>query len=74
MVISTVVEQGSLRGSQVAGRNSDPRFTLGLLFDVGKVLEEHGFPALESYTGDELMWLQRALFDFIHPLGKDGER
>lgn len=74
MVISTVVAAGSLRGSGCTGRGADPRFTLGLLFDVGKVLEAHGFPALEAYTGRELMRLQQVLFDFVHPPEKDGDR
>ncbi|MER5394765.1 hypothetical protein [Saccharopolyspora sp. NPDC002686] len=73
-MLSTVVAKGSLRGAGVSGRGTDPRFTLGLLFDVGKALESHGFPALENYTGDELMRLQLALFDFIYPQRKDGDR
>ncbi|GAA0509360.1 hypothetical protein GCM10009545_09330 [Saccharopolyspora thermophila] len=73
-VISTVVEKGALRGSGTANRGSDPRFTFGLLIDVGKVLETHGFPAVEAYTGEDLLRLQRALFDFIHPLDEDKDR
>ncbi|MER5392442.1 hypothetical protein [Saccharopolyspora sp. NPDC002686] len=71
-MICTVVANGSMRGADVSGRGSDSRFTIGLLYDVGKALENHGFPALENYTNGELMRLQVALHDFAHP--KDGDR
>ncbi|RKT82943.1 hypothetical protein SAMN05421805_10384 [Saccharopolyspora antimicrobica] len=73
-MLCTVVARGSLRGAGVSGRGADPRFTLGLLYDVGKALEGHGFPALEDYTSDDLMRLQLALVEFMHPQDEDGDR
>jgi len=42
----------------------DPRFTLGLVIDVIRVLEEHGYPKVES--GPDIVELQQALFGFIY--------
>jgi hypothetical protein len=41
----------------------DPRFTVGLLMDVAGVLERHGYPPV---TGDDLVWLQTALFRWLY--------
>ncbi len=43
---------------------NDPRFTVGLMLDVGAVLERHGFPALTE--GMDVVELQQALFSFIY--------
>lgn len=42
----------------------DPRFTLGLTFDVAKVLAEHGYPPITA--GGDLVALQTVLFDFLY--------
>jgi hypothetical protein len=42
----------------------DPRFTTGLLFDVRRVLAEHGYPEITS--GGDLVELQMALFGFLY--------
>ncbi|MGW1681659.1 hypothetical protein [Saccharopolyspora sp. NPDC002376] len=70
-MICTVVANGSIRGAKVSGQGRDPRFTIGMLYDVGKALESHGFPALENYTSGQLMRLQEALHHFAHPKGGD---
>jgi hypothetical protein len=44
----------------------DPRFTVGLLADVEKVLKEHGYPPL---TGMDHFELQHALFLFLYARG-----
>ena len=41
----------------------DPRFTVGLAYDVGRVLETAGYPPL---TGRDIFELQRALFAFLY--------
>ncbi|OAA28232.1 hypothetical protein UG55_1006205 [Frankia sp. EI5c] len=42
----------------------DPRFTLGLTFDVARLLESHGYPAITS--GADLLELQMALFRYLY--------
>lgn len=41
----------------------DPRFTFGLMYDVGKVLEAHGFPPVRN--GSDHVDLMQALFGFV---------
>jgi hypothetical protein len=41
----------------------DRRFNYGLFFDIGKVLEEHGFPKLSGVDHVDLML---ALFRFVY--------
>lgn len=50
-------------------RADDPRFTFGLLIDVARVLNEHGYPNLaEGYddAGLDLVELHLALFGFLY--------
>ena len=42
----------------------DPRFNMGLLIDVIKVLETHGYPAI--HQGADIVQLQQALFGFLY--------
>ena len=42
----------------------DPRFNMGLLIDVIKVLTERGYPKVEH--GQDLVELQQALFNFLY--------
>ena len=42
----------------------DPRFTLGLAYDVGKVLAAHGYPPIT--TGTDHVRLSQALFTMIY--------
>lgn len=42
----------------------DRRFSLGLTFDVAKVLTEHGFPEITS--GGDLVALQQTLYGFLY--------
>jgi hypothetical protein len=42
----------------------DPRFTMGLLLDVARLLKDRGFPELKE--GGDLVALQEALFGFIY--------
>lgn len=42
----------------------DQRFTTGLLFDLGGLLERHGYP--RPIGGDDLIWWQQALFRTIY--------
>lgn len=42
----------------------DHRFTLGLVFDVARVLTEHGFP--EITAGGDLVALQQTLYRFLY--------
>lgn len=49
--------------------DSDPRFTFGLVHDVGKLLEAAGYPAI---SGVDRVGLQLALFRFLYkPLGTE---
>lgn len=41
----------------------DPRFTFGLIHEVGKVLEAHGFPPVRN--GSDHVDLMAALFGFV---------
>ncbi|MEV0453828.1 hypothetical protein [Catellatospora methionotrophica] len=45
-------------------RGDDPRFTLGLAYDVGKVLSAHGYPPIA--TGADHVRLSQALFTMIY--------
>jgi hypothetical protein len=42
----------------------DPRFTFGLILDVGAVLADHGYPPLRA--GADLVRFQQALFTTIY--------
>ena len=42
----------------------DPRFNLGLLVDVARVLAEHGYPQISE--GRDIVELQQALFGFLY--------
>lgn len=42
----------------------DKRFTVGLVQDVAKALQAHGFPALSS--GEDYVRLREHLFQFIY--------
>ena len=42
----------------------DPRFNMGLFFDLIKVLEAHGYPAI--HQGGDIVRLQQALFGFLY--------
>jgi hypothetical protein len=46
----------------------DPRFTVGLVFDVRDVLTEHGYPAVAS---DDYAGLRQALFTFLYATEED---
>jgi hypothetical protein len=42
----------------------DPRFSLGLALDAGRVLAAHGYPPIT--TAADLIRLQQALFNLIY--------
>ena len=42
---------------------TDARFTIGLLLDVTKVLEQHGYA--RPVSGGDLIALQKVLFGFL---------
>ncbi|MFJ9842040.1 hypothetical protein ACIRYZ_16490 [Kitasatospora sp. NPDC101155] len=44
--------------------DDDPRFTFGLVLDVAKALEAHGYPPVAS--GPDLLNLRQALFRFLY--------
>lgn len=46
----------------------DPRFSMGLLSDVAKVIEEHGYPPITE--GRDILDLQSALFGFLYEGGQ----
>lgn len=46
----------------------DPRFNMGLMIDVARVLEEHGYPKITA--GRDIVELQMALFGFIYEEAK----
>lgn len=48
----------------LAAPADDPRFTIGLLADVIRVLTEHGYPPVNS--GGDVVELQMALFGFLY--------
>jgi hypothetical protein len=41
----------------------DPRFTFGLVVDVSRVIEGHGYP---EFNGGQLIELQLHLFHLLH--------
>lgn len=43
--------------------DEDPRFSMGLLYDVLRVIEDHGYPEM---TGRDMVDLQQVLFCFIY--------
>lgn len=49
---------------RAASEQGDPRFTVGLLLDVGAALQAHGYPSVKN--GRDLVELQQALFGFIY--------
>lgn len=44
--------------------DEDPRFNIGLMVDVAKVLTDHGYPPVTN--GLDLVDLQQALFRFLY--------
>lgn len=54
----------SARAYPLPQSENDLRFTFGLMRDVGKVLESHGFPPLRN--GCDMVDLQQALFAFVY--------
>lgn len=46
-------------------RGTDRRFTAGLVIDVARVLEEHGYPDVLA-DGQHLVDLRQALFGFLY--------
>jgi hypothetical protein len=44
--------------------DDDPRFAFGLVLDVARVLEQHGYPKVAH--GRDLVDLQQALFTFLY--------
>ncbi|MEX5708144.1 hypothetical protein AB1484_07465 [Parafrankia sp. FMc6] len=50
----------------------DPRFTLGLTFDVARLLEQAGYPPITS--GADLLELQMALFRYLYAEAPRGDR
>jgi hypothetical protein len=44
--------------------DDDPRFNHGVTFDVARVLEQHGFPAVTD--GSDLLRLGQALYRFLY--------
>lgn len=54
---------------QPAAEGADDRFTYGLVWDVARVLADHGFPDLTNPAvarGGDFVELQQALFRFIY--------
>ncbi len=45
----------------------DARFAFGLIHDVAKVIEQHGYPPVTA--GLDLVELQQALFGFLYAAG-----
>ncbi|MDQ0367519.1 hypothetical protein [Catenuloplanes indicus] len=52
---------------------ADSRFTFGLLLDLTRVLEQHGYPPVVA--GADLVRLQESLFNFLYtkPESTDAE-
>lgn len=46
----------------------DPRFSMGLLADVARVIRDHGYPPVTA--GGDLADLQQALFGFLYGTGR----
>jgi hypothetical protein len=63
-----VTEQATDRTYPLPRPDNDPRFSYGLLFDVRRVLIEHGYPTVEH--GRDLVDLQLALFAFLYGSGE----
>jgi len=51
--------------------DDDPRFTVGLLLDVARVLEQHGYPPVRA--GLDLVDLRQCLFSFLFA-AEEGDR
>lgn len=64
----TTVSNPAQRTYPLPAPADDPRFTHGLLFDVARVLAEHGYPKVEH--GLDLVDLQAALFGFLYTDGR----
>lgn len=54
---------GPDRNFPLPSTDHDPRFTFGLVVDVGAVLTQHGYPEI---TGHDLVQLQQVLFRFLY--------
>nr|WP_114451496.1 hypothetical protein [Halopolyspora algeriensis] len=62
-----------MRRYPVAHTDHDPRFTTGLVLDVARVLEQHGYPGFRGpFAADnaaDLVELQQALLAFLYTGG-----
>ncbi|WP_181785604.1 hypothetical protein [Streptomyces phytophilus] len=43
--------------------DDDPRFSFGLIWDVARLLEQHGYPPID---GDDFVDLRQALYRFLY--------
>jgi hypothetical protein len=62
--MSTVPKPAQSRTYPLGRLADDPRFTLGLVIDIIKVLTGHGFPPITA--GGDIVQLQLALFGFLY--------
>lgn len=62
--MSTVPSPAQERTYPLPAPAEDSRFTLGLVFDVGQVLVDHGYPPITA--GGDLVALQQALYRFLY--------
>lgn len=68
--MSTLPNPAQERTYPLPAPADDRRFTLGLVFDVVKILAEHGYPKITC--GGDLVALQQALYGFIYRPLDDG--
>lgn len=66
-----VAEMHATRAYPMPAPEDDPRFTFGLMLEVARVLEEHGYPKITN--GLDLVELQGALWRFLYKLPDQGE-
>lgn len=62
--MNTVPTPAHERAYPLPAPADDRRFSYGLLFDVARILAEHGYPPITA--GGDLVALQQALFGFLY--------
>lgn len=63
--MTTTDTTGAARNYPLPAPESDPRFTFGLLYEVAKTIEAHGYPPL---TGGDVVGLYVALFGLLYTM------
>lgn len=68
------VERMEWQGLVERPDGADPRFTRGLVLDVGNTLTDQGYPAMKDWNSRAFVELQQSLHGFLYGPATGGRR